>query len=156
MLDILLNSCTLPRAASNKTALLALLIFLLSSPLLVAQIQSSNLYSSGSIYSAYGIGYPVEMETGSAKSHGIFGVTSVNQEVAGLTNPAFWSQTYYAQGASGIGLHSIQLKNTSSSGESALFEKGYLQLLFPLKSSELGVSVGLYPVTRSNLKIINE
>ncbi len=156
MLDILLNSCTLPRAASNKTALLALLIFLLSSPLLVAQIQSSNLYSSGSIYSAYGIGYPVEMETGSAKSHGIFGVTSVNQEVAGLTNPAFWSQTYYTQGASGIGLHSIQLKNTSSSGESALFEKGYLQLLFPLKSSELGVSVGLYPVTRSNLKIINE
>ena len=102
MLDMLINSYTLPRAASNKSTLLTILILLLSSPLLVAQIQSSNLYSSGSIYSAYGIGYPVEMETGSAKSHGIFGITSVNQEVAGLTNSAFWSQTYYTQGASGI------------------------------------------------------
>ncbi len=141
--------------ASNKTLLLGLLFLFISAPITIAQVQSTNLYSSGSIYSAYGIGYPVEIETGSAKSHGIFGITSVNQEVAGLTNPAFWSQTYYTQGASGLGLQSIELKNTRTTGVSTLFEKGYLQLLFPIKSSEFGVSIGLYPVTRSNLKLIS-
>jgi hypothetical protein len=150
------TSLALIRSNWYTFALLAILIFVLGSPLIMAQIQSTNLYSSGSIYSAYGIGYPVELETGSAKSHGILGLTSVNQEVAGLSNPAFWAQTYYTQGASGVGLQNSQLKNTSNTGESTLFDKGYLQLLFPLKSSELGLSVGLYPVTRSNLKIINE
>ena len=150
------TSLALIRSNWHTFALLAILIFVLGSPLIMAQIQSTNLYSSGSIYSAYGIGYPVELETGSAKSHGILGLTSVNQEVAGLSNPAFWAQTYYTQGASGVGLQNSQLKNTSNTGESTLFDKGYLQLLFPLKSSELGLSVGLYPVTRSNLKIINE
>ena len=98
---------------SYKTSLLGLLLLFISSPIIVAQIQSTNLYSSGSIYSAYGIGYPVEIETGSAKSHGIFGISSINQEVAGLTNPALWSQTYYTQGASDLSIQSIQLKNTS-------------------------------------------
>ena len=62
---------------SYKTSLLGLLLLFISSPIIVAQIQSTNLYSSGSIYSAYGIGYPVEIETGSAKSHGIFGISSI-------------------------------------------------------------------------------
>lgn len=148
-------SCIFSFVASYKTPLPGLLLLFISSPLIKAQVQSSNLYSSGSIYSAYGIGYPVEIETGSAKSHGTFGITSVNQEVSGLTNPAFWSQTYYTQGASGLGLQNIQLKNTRTTGVSTLFDKGYLQLLLPFKSSELGVSIGLYPVTRSNLKLIN-
>lgn len=148
-------SFTSTSVSSYKNSLLGLLLLIISTPIIVAQVQSTNLYSSGSIYSAYGIGYPVEIETGSAKSHGIFGISSVNQEVAGLTNPALWSQTYYTQGASDLSIQSIQLKNTRTTGESILFEKGYLQLLFPLKSSDLGVSVGLYPVTRSNLKLIN-
>ena len=103
-------------------ALLAILIFVLGSPY-NGSIQSTNLYSSGSIYSVYSIGYPVELETGSAKSHGILAFQALTKLPASAIL-AFWAQTYYTQGASGVGLQNSQLKNTSNTGESTLFEKG--------------------------------
>ena len=140
-----------------KGALLLAAVFILGSQTYIgAQNLSSNLAQSGSVYSAYGVGYPVDLETGSAKAHGVFGLSSVNQEVVGLSNPGLWSQSYYTQGASGLDFKNLRLKNSTTEARSTLFEKGYLQLLFPIKSNELGLSVGLYPVTRSNLRIINE
>ena len=139
-----------------KSGALVTIVFLSALSLVHAQNLSSNLAQSGSVYSAYGIGYPVDLESGSATSHGVFGLSNVNQEVLGLSNPGSWSQSYYTQGASGLGFKNLRLKNATTEARSTLFEKGYLQLLFPLKSNELGLSVGLYPVTRSNLRILNE
>ena len=150
------TSLALIRSNWYTFALLAILIFVLGSPLIMAQIQSTNLYSKVDRFIPHMV-LDILLNLRLVLLNLMEYWASQALTRSGRSQQScFWAQTYYTQGASRVGLQNSQLKNTSNTGESTLFDKGYLQLLFPLKSSELGLSVGLYPVTRSNLKIINE
>ncbi|HCD52853.1 MAG TPA: hypothetical protein DEQ34_10420 [Balneolaceae bacterium] len=110
---------------------------------------------SGSIYSFFGVGQPVDIESSAFKGYGGFGLSNVNQEMFGLQNPGLWGFVQYTQAISGADLSTYKTQTTSQNGGSTNFEATKLHVLFPIKNGKLGLSLALFPVTRSSFDIVN-
>lgn len=108
--------------------------------------------SSGSYYSYFGLGSPVSTASAQETAMGINGVSYNNYNTPGLTNPAFWGGGAYTRGSVNFNLGQYSAGDNSAASKSNLFDMGAVQLVLPLVKFKLGVSAGVYPVTRANYK----
>ena len=120
----------------------------------MAQTGYSGQAKSGSIYSSIGVGSPVDNTSAGLLAQGLLGITNVSRETSAIANPALWAQAFYTQAGTGLQLSRYSVSTENSSGSSTELQSGYLHLLLPVVPGKVGVSVGLYPVTRSNFKSI--
>jgi len=132
---------------------LLLIIFLFASNLVEAQ--ETNKGFGGSSYSAFGIGMPLDVTSDNFKAQGLLGVSGIIYEVSALSNPALWSRLYSTEAYTGLQLSNFILTKGSVSETSTNLSSGYLHLLLPIYNGKLGLSAGLYPVTRRSYKTIN-
>lgn len=132
-----------------------LLIIGLLSNAASAQTGNSAEARGGSVYSSIGVGFPVDPTSAGLKAQGILGLTNINRETSSLANPALWASTFYSQASTGLQLTRADVESTGSSGTNVNLQTGYLHLLFPIKPGKIGVSLGLYPVTRADFKSVN-
>jgi len=121
----------------------------------LAQTGNSTEARGGSVYSSIGVGFPLDNTSSGLLSQGIIGLTNVNRETSSLANPGLWAETFYTQAATGLQLTRSSVENLTSSGTNVNLETGYLHLLFPIKPGKIGLSIGLYPVTRANYRSVN-
>ncbi len=136
-----------------KIIIVALFTFISTN--VVAQTGNSTEARGGSVYSSIGVGFPIDNTSSGLLSQGILGLTNVNRETSSLANPGLWAETFYTQAGTGLQLTRSNVENLSSSGTNVNLETGYLHLLLPVKPGKIGVSVGLYPVTRANYRSVN-
>lgn len=136
--------------------LFVIIVFAATTSVSFAQTQSTSLAASGSIYSSIGVGYPIDVTSASQLSQGILGVSNINGETSGIANPALWAQTYFTQAGTGLSFSNYNIQTNTSSGTNNEIQPGYLHILFPVKPGKAGISLGLYPVTRSNFTALNE
>lgn len=138
-------------------------IFRLFSFLLIAAVFSSSSIAQessegigGSVYSLYGIGLPQDVTSHNFKGQGLLGVSGITLEITSLANPALWNRSYFTQASTGLQLDNHTAKNSSASNSSSSLTSGYLHLLLPVSVGKLGLSLSLYPVTRSNFSVVTD
>jgi hypothetical protein len=109
----------------------------------------------GSAYSFYGLGTPIDLSSDAFKAYGVLGVSGTSLEVNSLANPAIWSRAVYTEATTGLVYSTHMMENTSGSSENKGLQSGYVHLTLPLSRNKLGMSVGLFPVTRANFRAID-
>jgi hypothetical protein len=119
---------------------------------LLAQDGNSSEAKGGSVYSAIGVGFPIDNTSSSLLAQGIVGVTNINRKTSSLANPGLWGNTFFTQAGTGFQLTQSLTEHLNSNTKSVNLETGYLHALFPLKPGKVALSLGLYPVTRANFK----
>lgn len=117
-----------------------------------AQVGEKN---SGSFYSYYGVGFPVDLSSVQERSAGIFGVSLDNYQASTLQNPAIWGRNVLTTATSGFNISHYDASTTSSKSSNALVEASFLQLTLPIIKEQVGFSASLYPYTRSNYRIFD-
>ena len=115
--------------------------------------QESDQGIGGSPYSAYGIGMPIDITSHNFRAQGLLGVSGITLETTTLANPAVWGATYFAQATTGLQLSKFNIESSTSNESNTNISTDYLHILFPLSRGKLGLSLGLYPVTRSNFRV---
>jgi|AntRauTorcE11897_2_1112592.scaffolds.fasta_scaffold00131_7 hypothetical protein len=129
-----------------------------------AQSDSRSINSSGSFYSLYGVGFPVENNTARELSMGISGVSLDNTlfntfsnpaQSYTLSNPALWGKNFYATTSSGFKLSQYNATDNTSESLNSDISAGYLQVTLPIFRQKFGISASLYPVTSSNYRNFN-
>lgn len=108
---------------------------------------------SGTVYSSYGTGMPVLSNTAQERAMGIPGVSFNDLRAPGLSNPAFWGFGSYSRVAANVDFNSYSIKDVNGTGENSLLQIASFQALFPLLKNKLGLSVALYPETRSSYNV---
>lgn len=131
------------------------LLFISISTDILAQTGNSTEARGGSVYSSIGVGFPVDNTSSGLLSQGIIGLTNVNRETSSLANPGLWAETFYTQAGTGLQLTRSNVESLTSAGTNVNLETGYIHLLLPVKPGKIGLSVGLYPVTRANYRSVN-
>lgn len=135
--------------------LISITVVIFSATTILAQTGNSAEARGGSVYSAIGVGFPVDNTSSGLLSQGILGVTNINRETSSLANPGLWAENYYTQAGTGIQLTRSNVESISANGTNVNLQTGYIHLLLPVKPGKIGLSVGLYPVTRANYKSVN-
>lgn len=131
------------------------LLFCFSSTTVIAQSEDEQA-NSGSVYSKVGIGFPVGIANTSARSMGLTGVSYNETYVAGLANPAHWSNTVYGLGAGGVGIQSFSASDASANARNVHFGIDQFQLQLPIVRGRFGISGSFSPVTQSNFRTYQE
>jgi hypothetical protein len=117
--------------------------------------QSSNELNSGSTYSAYASGLPLQLSSTNEKGMGIFGISYSNPASPSLSNPAFWSNSINSQVGVNFGFSNLSVSDSENSGMNSLLQIDSFQAIFPIKKNKLGFSVSLYPKTRTNYNVVS-
>jgi len=115
----------------------------------------SNELNSGSTYSFYGTGLPFQTSNTSEKGMGVFGISYRNLNSPSLTNPAHWGGTVFSQASINFGFKNLSVEDAGGSGANSLLEIDSFQAIFPIQKGKLGLSVSLYPKTRTNYNIVS-
>lgn len=139
---------------NHSVKILVILCTIVLNPFLV-QAQVSDEGIGGSPYSVFGLGMPQDITSDNFKGQGLLGVSGITQEMTSLSNPALWNRSYYTQAFTGINLSKFNLKTNSGGEETSNFGSGYLHTLFPIYPGKLGLSVSLYPVTRTDFRFVD-
>jgi len=116
----------------------------------IAQTGETSEVQSGSIYSTFGVGFPVDVTNSAYLSQGILGLTGINKQSSNIANPAIWATTFLTHATTGVNVVQSNISNASGSARNVNFEPGYLHLTMPISPGRIGLSVGLYPYTRAN------
>lgn len=130
------------------------LLFIFSNNAL-AQSDESSIGKSGSFYSLFGMGFPVETNTSRELSMGISGISLDNAQSNGLHNPALWGTNTFSTASTGFSLSKFLSEDNTTESKNTALQAGYLQLTFPVYREKLGISASLHPVTRSNYRFFN-
>lgn len=99
---------------------------------------------------------PVDYSSSSADGLGALGVSYIENNVAGLANPAEWGSTVYSLASGGFSLQRFNGTDYAGSSKSATLSANHFQLQMPIQKSKFGVSVAVTPLTRSSYKIYNQ
>lgn len=132
---------------------------ILSLFILCGFVISSSVYGqdeegkSGTVYSSYGSGLPLLNNTAQEKAMGIMGISFNDLGSPGLANPAFWGIGIYSRVAANFDFTSYSLKDSQASGSNSLLKVGSFQAVFPISKNRLGMSIALYPETRSSYNV---
>lgn len=130
-------------------------LFLLSATVLGQASDTEG--RGGSVYSYYGLGFPIDVTSDAYKAYGALGVSGVGVESMSINNPALWGRAIYTEATTGLQISKHNLSTQSANSANFSFETNFIHLLFPLSRGKAGLSVGLYPVTRANFRsVINE
>ncbi|MEO9886877.1 MAG: hypothetical protein ABJR05_09535 [Balneola sp.] len=112
--------------------------------------------NSGTVYSKYGTGFPLLNNTAQEKAMGIIGISFNDLGSPGLSNPAFWGIGAFSKIAANFDFANYSVKDSFSNGSNSLLKIGSFQAVFPLSKNQLGLSIGLYPETRSSYNVNSE
>lgn len=133
-----------------KKALLLFLSFIIAANVLYAQQDEGK---SGTVYSRFGTGLPLLNNTALEKSMGIMGVSFNELGSPGLANPAFWGLGVYSRVSANFDFTSYSIEDGQTSGSNSLLKIGSFQAVFPISKNKLGLSIALYPETRSSYNV---
>jgi hypothetical protein len=134
-----------------KKLVLIAVFFGLSVSVATAQ-NDDGVASSGSVYSQFGIGYPVEISNTAANAMGLSGVSYNESFVGSLANPAHWGSTVYGLGTGGLEIRSYQASNGLNSVRNTNFSINRFQLQLPIVRGEFGASISFTPLTQANFR----
>lgn len=113
-----------------------------------------SLYSSGSVYSYYGVGTVTDFRDPNAAGMGMNGIgLSINGP--NLSNPALWSSTVYTTGTGGFSINTISSKNNTTHATRSVVNVTHFQLILPVVKQKFGISASLYPLSESNFHYQN-
>ncbi|GAB5410674.1 MAG: hypothetical protein BalsKO_30390 [Balneolaceae bacterium] len=133
---------------------LILTLLLITPDTILAQESSEGV--GGSLYSAYGIGTPLDIGSHNYRAQGVLGVSGIAGELnATLANPALWGATFITQANTGLQLSKFTLDDGSATQQNSNLASGYLHIVLPLSRGKTGISFGLYPVTQSSFRTLN-
>jgi len=121
----------------------------------VSQIIEENLSRSGSIYSGFGIGMPVNINSSNTNGMGLTGVSNYSPFAPSLSNPAHWGKSEFSQGQVTLGLTNYNTSDSFASAQNSRFTFESFQFVFPLLRSQLGASISFTPVTRADFASVN-
>jgi hypothetical protein len=125
------------------------LLLLVASPL-QAQDEEGK---SGTVYSKFGTGMPVLNNTAQERGMGIIGVSYSDLGSPGLSNPAVWGMGFYTRASINFDFTNYSIEDNSGEGGNSLLKISNFQAVFPLSKNKLGLSVALYPETRSSYNV---
>ncbi len=137
----------------KNTSHLFAIIILCSLTITNVKAQSSTRTSeiqSGSIYSTFGFGSPVDVSNSAYLSQGILGLTDISKQTSNIANPAIWANTFLTHATTGVNLVQSNIEGNGQNATNFLFEPGFIHVSLPVKPGKIGLSVGLYPYTRAN------
>lgn len=110
---------------------------------------------SGSVYSKFGVGFPVDLSSSTADGMGLFGVSFTESLIPGLPNPAHWGSSNYGTANGGFNLQGLRATDSQNSSGNLLLAANNFQLQLPLIRQELGISASFYPSTRSTFRTLS-
>lgn len=142
------------RFISSISSFLFLLLFGLG--LNSAKAQTGDLVRSGSFYSSYGFGLPVDVKSPYTEGMGLTGVASFTNMVPSNANPAHWGLIGFTQGTITLGLTNYRARDNFSSASNSLLAFENFQVAFPVLRNKLGVSASFTPISRSDFEVFNE
>lgn len=122
----------------------------------MAHSQSGDLTRSGSFYSGFGFGSPVDVKSPYTEGMGLAGVSAFTNMSASTANPAHWGLIGFTQGNVRLGLNSFRARDNASSANSALLAFENFQMVFPVLRNKMAVSASFTPMTRSDFEVFNE
>ncbi len=108
---------------------------------------------NGSAYSIYGTGLPILQSSAQIKGMGILGVSFNDVQSPNLFNPAFWGNGSFSRASINLDYTNYSISDSAATGINSLFKIGNFHVVFPLSKNKLGLSVALYPETRSSYSI---
>ncbi len=136
---------------------LSLCTFLLLLPLTgFSQVIEDNLSRSGSIYSGFGVGMPVDINSSYTNGMGLSGVSTYSQYAPSISNPAQWGRSGFSQGQLTLGLTNFNTSDSFSSAQNSRFSFESFQFVFPLLRNKLGASISFTPITRADFARVNQ
>lgn len=121
-----------------------------------ADAQETDLAKSGSFYSVFGFGNPVDAKSAYSQGMGLTGVSNYTNLSPSISNPAHWGLIGYTQGSISASLNNYRASDAVSSARGSLLAVQNFQVVFPLMRNELGISASFTPVTRSDFQVFNE
>ncbi len=129
------------------------ILFFLMIPYAVYGQQQDSKARAGSPYSSIAFGLPADLLSPHTTGMGLSGVSVYNSFTTNTANPALWSISAYTQGAIALG---FQNYNASDGLENAIYNQftiDQFQLVLPIRRSQIGLSLGFSPVTRSSYEL---
>ena len=121
-----------------------------------AQVSQPGKVKSGSIYSFFASGQPVDIGLIEEESMGIFGYSYKGLSSTGFANPAFFAQSFYTSASFSISAESYNAEDNNTTSTNTLVNPNSILFAYPLIGGKLGVGVGLYPVTRGRFRIFQD
>jgi len=121
-----------------------------------SQIIEESLSRSGSIYSGFGLGMPVDINSSNTNGMGLSGVATYSPFAPSLSNPAHWGKSEFSQGQLTLGLTNYRSSDNLASAQNSRFSFESFQFVFPLFRSKLGASISFTPYTRADFARVNQ
>lgn len=136
--------------------LATLSLFFILPGMILSQAVEQDLSRSGSIYSGFGIGSPVNNHSSYTNGMGLSGVSMYNAFAPSLSNPAQWGRAELTQAQVSLGLTNYRLSDNTSTAENSQFTFENFQFVFPLLRNQLGASISFSPMTRSDFARVEQ
>jgi hypothetical protein len=121
-----------------------------------AQVSDPGSARSGSVYSFFGAGQPLDIGLVEEESMGIFGISYRGVGSSGFGNPAFFAQTFYTSATVAISAERFSAADNQSTSVNRLINPSSVLINYPLLGGKLGLATGLYPVTRYRFRIFQD
>jgi hypothetical protein len=121
-----------------------------------SQIIEEILSRSGSIYSGFGLGMPVDIHSSNTNGMGLSGVATYSPFAPSISNPAQWGKSEFSQGQLTLGLTNYRTSDRFASAQNSRFTFESFQFVFPLLRNELGASISFTPFTRADFARVNQ
>lgn len=113
-----------------------------------------GLARTGTPYSSIAFGQPADLLSPGTAGMGLIGVAVYDPYSANNANPALWGVSPYTQGAISFEMQNIDaVDGLGRAAGYSEFTINQFQVVVPLVRSRLGMSVGFFPVTRSNFDL---
>lgn len=120
------------------------LILLTAAPTL-----AQDKYNNISVYSALGVGTPLDFRSSQGAGMGVSGVSIMSRLHGNTSNPALWSGSYFTMANGGLAWNLFDARDDFGTSSNTQFTVNHFQLQFPIDRERLGVSVSIQPLTES-------
>lgn len=134
----------------RRTTLLLVLAFF---PVMVFGQLQEDKNRAGSTYSSIAFGEPVSLYSPSGAGMGLTGVSMYDPYAVNSANPGLWGVNSHTQGVLTVDMHRLRVEDGAETGITNRIGINRFQLVLPIVRSQLGLSAGFLPVTRSSYSL---